>query len=38
MGKLGFGLHERVPSDWGVLWVHVLDWPISRPGRDERYA
>ena len=38
MAKLGFALHERVPSDWGLLWVHALGRPISRPGRDERYA
>jgi RimJ/RimL family protein N-acetyltransferase len=25
MAKLGFGLHERVPSEWGELWVHKLD-------------
>jgi RimJ/RimL family protein N-acetyltransferase len=25
MAKLGFQLHERVPSEWGELWVHVLD-------------
>lgn len=37
MAKLGFRLHERVPSEWGDLWVHALDRPISLPGRDERY-
>ena len=25
MAKLGFELHERVPSDWGELWVHARD-------------
>jgi RimJ/RimL family protein N-acetyltransferase len=25
MAKLGFELHERIPSEWGVLWVHKLD-------------
>jgi hypothetical protein len=25
MAKLGFELHERVPSEWGELWVHALD-------------
>jgi RimJ/RimL family protein N-acetyltransferase len=25
MAKLGFELHERVPSEWGELWVHKLD-------------
>lgn len=25
MAKLGFRCHERVPSEWGELWVHVLD-------------
>ena len=25
MAKLGFLLHERVPSEWGELWVHALD-------------
>ena len=25
MARLGFRLHERVPSEWGELWVHVLD-------------
>jgi RimJ/RimL family protein N-acetyltransferase len=25
MAKLGFRLLERVPSQWGELWVHVLD-------------
>jgi RimJ/RimL family protein N-acetyltransferase len=25
MAKLGFHLHERVPSEWGELWVHALD-------------
>jgi RimJ/RimL family protein N-acetyltransferase len=25
MAKLGFRLHERVPSEWGELWVHTLD-------------
>jgi RimJ/RimL family protein N-acetyltransferase len=25
MHKLGFRLHERVPSEWGELWVHALD-------------
>lgn len=25
MRKLGFALHELVPSEWGPLWVHVLD-------------
>jgi RimJ/RimL family protein N-acetyltransferase len=25
MAKLGFGLHQRVASEWGELWVHVLD-------------
>ena len=25
MAKLGFALFERVPSEWGELWVHALD-------------
>ena len=25
MAKLGFELHERIPSEWGELWVHKLD-------------
>jgi len=25
MHKLGFELHEIVPSEWGPLWVHALD-------------
>jgi RimJ/RimL family protein N-acetyltransferase len=25
MAKLGFELHERIPSEWGELWVHALD-------------
>jgi RimJ/RimL family protein N-acetyltransferase len=25
MAKLGFRLHERVPSEWGELWVHALE-------------
>ncbi len=25
MAKLGFSLLERMPSQWGELWVHVLD-------------
>ena len=25
MAKLGFQLHERVPSEWGELLVHVLE-------------
>jgi RimJ/RimL family protein N-acetyltransferase len=25
MAKLGFELHERVPSEWGDLWIHRLD-------------
>jgi RimJ/RimL family protein N-acetyltransferase len=25
MAKLGFELHERIPSEWGDLWVHKLD-------------
>jgi RimJ/RimL family protein N-acetyltransferase len=25
MAKLGFTLHARVPSEWGILWVHALD-------------
>jgi RimJ/RimL family protein N-acetyltransferase len=25
MAKLGFRLHERVPSEWGELWVHLLE-------------
>lgn len=25
MARLGFRLHERVPSEWGELWVHALD-------------
>ena len=28
MAKLGFALFERVPSEWGELWVHVLDRSI----------
>ena len=29
MAKLGFTLHERVPSEWGELWVHALDRPST---------
>ena len=29
MAKLGFTLLERVPSEWGELWVHVLDRTIT---------
>jgi RimJ/RimL family protein N-acetyltransferase len=25
MARLGFRLHEHVPSEWGDLWVHALD-------------
>jgi RimJ/RimL family protein N-acetyltransferase len=25
MRKLGFQLHERIPSEWGELWVHARD-------------
>jgi RimJ/RimL family protein N-acetyltransferase len=25
MEKLGFRLHERVPSEWGELWVHLRE-------------
>jgi RimJ/RimL family protein N-acetyltransferase len=25
MAKLGFHLHDQVPSEWGLLWVHALD-------------
>jgi RimJ/RimL family protein N-acetyltransferase len=25
MARLGFRLHERIPSEWGELWVHALD-------------
>jgi RimJ/RimL family protein N-acetyltransferase len=25
MAKLGFVLHAQVPSEWGALWVHVLE-------------
>jgi RimJ/RimL family protein N-acetyltransferase len=25
MAKLGFELHELVPSEWGELWVHARD-------------
>jgi RimJ/RimL family protein N-acetyltransferase len=25
MSKLGFALHARLPSEWGLLWVHALD-------------
>ncbi len=25
MEKLGFALHAQVPSEWGLLWVHVRD-------------
>jgi hypothetical protein len=24
MSKLGFTLHARIPSEWGVLRVHML--------------
>jgi RimJ/RimL family protein N-acetyltransferase len=29
MAKLGFALFERLPSEWGELWVHALDRPDS---------
>lgn len=25
MAKLGFRIHEHLESEWGLLWVHVLD-------------
>jgi RimJ/RimL family protein N-acetyltransferase len=25
MAKLGFELHERIPSEWGELWVHARE-------------
>jgi RimJ/RimL family protein N-acetyltransferase len=25
MAKLGFRLHERLPSEWGELWIHLLE-------------
>jgi RimJ/RimL family protein N-acetyltransferase len=25
MAKLGFELNERVPGEWGELWIHALD-------------
>ncbi len=25
MAKLGFALHAKVESEWGLLWVHALD-------------
>ena len=25
MAKLGFELYERVPSEWGELWIHARD-------------
>jgi RimJ/RimL family protein N-acetyltransferase len=25
MRKLGFELHTRIPSEWGLLWIHALD-------------
>jgi hypothetical protein len=25
MARLGFRLHERVSSEWGELWVHLLE-------------
>jgi RimJ/RimL family protein N-acetyltransferase len=37
MARLGFALHERVPSEWGELWVHAREKAsgpaIRRPGR-----
>jgi hypothetical protein len=27
MAKLGFTLHARVPSEWGMLLVHALERP-----------
>jgi RimJ/RimL family protein N-acetyltransferase len=27
MEKLGFRLLERIPTEWGELWVHALDAP-----------
>ena len=32
MAKLGFALHARIPSEWGVLWVHALDRSEQTPG------
>lgn len=32
MEKLGFQLHEQVPSEWGPLWIHALCRPCRRPG------
>jgi RimJ/RimL family protein N-acetyltransferase len=29
MAKLGFALFERLPSEWGELWVHARDRPAS---------
>jgi RimJ/RimL family protein N-acetyltransferase len=32
MAKLGFRLHERIPSEWGELWVHAQErGPGFRP-------
>jgi RimJ/RimL family protein N-acetyltransferase len=33
MAKLGFTLHARVESEWGLLWVHALDRNPSRSAR-----
>ncbi len=32
MEKLGFRLHDRVPSEWGLLWVYALSGPFRNPG------
>jgi RimJ/RimL family protein N-acetyltransferase len=29
MSKLGFELHARIPSEWGVLLVHMLQAPAG---------
>jgi RimJ/RimL family protein N-acetyltransferase len=25
MRKLGFSLHTKIDSEWGVLWIHALE-------------
>jgi RimJ/RimL family protein N-acetyltransferase len=36
MAKLGFRLHERVPSEWGELWVHAIGRRAFETARNGR--
>jgi RimJ/RimL family protein N-acetyltransferase len=32
MAKLGFELETKLPSEWGMLWVHAIRGALRRPG------